>query len=65
MKTRLKYWLGLLLLVVIVISCGKDHDDDGTPANYLKVDGKYYELSYGYQEDWGTGDYYEGNNVVV
>jgi len=65
MKTKLKYLLCLLLLVVIAISCGKDHDDAGTPVNYLKVDGEYYELNYGYQEDWGTGSYYEGYNVDV
>lgn len=65
MKAKLKYLSCLLLLVVIVISCGKDKDDGSTPTNYLKVDGEYYELSYGYQEDWGTGDYYAGNNVDV
>ncbi|PTN07687.1 hypothetical protein [Mangrovibacterium marinum] len=63
MKRRLKYWWHLLLLVVLLPGCAKTDEDVGRPENFLQVQDRVYELNYGYLEDWGRGDYYQGDNV--
>lgn len=63
MKIRVKHLLSLLLLIGLAISCGKNNEEETTPVNHFKVNDTYYALSTGYQEDWGTGSYYDGYNI--
>ena len=50
MKNYLR--IALLIMVIALIGCKKD-EEDKKPDSYFEYDGKVYELSYGFLENWG------------
>jgi hypothetical protein len=53
-NVNFKSLLLILALSISVVSCDKD-DNEPTFKNYLKYEGKYYELKFGYLEYYGSG----------
>jgi hypothetical protein len=54
-NVNIKLLLLIFVISISVLSCKKDDDNGPTFKNYLKYDGKYYELKFGYLEYYGAG----------